>query len=86
MSLAFPNPGRSYNPDRQSITFWASDRTLEVTFEIDHSALAMIDCNSKTEDEYLSTFDYHRPLIEAAAIRTYKAHPDFFYILNKDSF
>jgi len=86
MSLNFPNASRSYNPVHQSITFWASDRALEITFELDHSALALINASSQTEQEYLQSFDANRKLIEAAALRAYKLDAASFHILTKDSF
>ena len=86
MGLNFPNASRSYNPVLQSITFWASDRALEITFELDHSALALINASAQTEQEYLQSFDHNRKLIEAAALRAYKLDAASFHILTKDSF
>ena len=82
--MNFPNRSRSFNPERMSITFWGSDRTLEVTFEVDQSVFMLIDSEATTEDDYLHVFDANRQLIEAAAVRAYEANTDTFYILNKD--
>ena len=86
MGLNFPNASRNYNPVLQGITFWASDRALEITFELDHSALALINASAQTEQEYLQAFDHNRKLIEAAALRAYKLDAASFHILTKDSF
>jgi hypothetical protein len=86
MGLNFPNASRSFNPDRQSVTFWASDRALEFTFELDHSALSLINAKAQSEQEYLQSFDDNRKLIEAAALRAYKLDAASFRILTKDSF
>jgi len=86
MSLSFPNASRSFNPDRQSIQFWASDRTLEISFELDHSALTLMNAEAKSEAEYLMTFDSHRALIEAAALKAYQLDAGSFHMLDKSSF
>jgi len=86
MSLNFPNASRSYNPVHQSITFWASDRALEITFELDQSALNKLNGKAQTEEECLKVFDDNRKLIEEAAERAYKKDTVSFHILTKDSF
>jgi len=86
MSLNFPNSSRSFNPVRRSITFWASDRALEITFELDHSALNKLNGKAQTEEEYLQAFDANRKLIEEAAGRAYKKDTVNFRILTKNSF
>ena len=86
VSLNLPNTSRSYNPAHRSITFWASDRALEVTFEVDNSALAMMNPNARTEEDFLEAFDNNRKRIEDAAERAYKMNTLSFHILTKDSF
>ncbi len=39
MSLRFPNNSRNYNAAKNTVTFWGSDRALELTFVVDRMVL-----------------------------------------------
>ena len=39
MSLNFPNPSRSYEPDHARVRFWGHDDAMEVSFFLNEDAL-----------------------------------------------
>jgi hypothetical protein len=72
MSLNFPNPSRSYDPERHRIRFWGHDSALEVSFFLDENAIfALYPTTANTEAAILAAFDKARELIFAAAARIY---------------
>ena len=73
MRLAFPNPSRSFDPDRNCVCFWGYDRTIEVVFLLDVSALKQLcpDLDSDVAAGCLQAFDDSRDRIEKAAAKAY---------------
>lgn len=86
MSLHYPNASRSFDPDKRHITFWGSDRALELTFVIDDSALQKIGGTLSTEADFLATFDANRSLIEAAGAKAYERDNQHFHVLSASDF
>lgn len=72
MSLNFPNPSRSYDPERHRIRFWGHDSALEVSFFLDENAIfALYPTTTNTEAGILAAFDKARETIFAVAARIY---------------
>jgi Protein of unknown function (DUF1488) len=70
MSLNFPNPSRSYDPNR--IRFWGHDSAMEVPFFLEESAIfALYPKTMKTEAGILAAFDLARDHIFAVAAKVY---------------
>lgn len=86
MSIHYPNPSRSFDPDKRHITFWGSDRALELTFVIDDTALEKLAGTLTTEPEFLAAFDANRSLIEAAGTKAYERDSQHFHILSASNF
>jgi hypothetical protein len=72
MSLNFPNPSRSYDPDRRRIRFWGHDSAIEVPFFLEENAIFVLyPKTKKTEAGILAAFDKARERILAVAARVY---------------
>ena len=88
MSLNFPNPSRSYDPDRGRIRFWGHDSAMEVPFFLEENAIFVLYPKTKnTEAGILAAFDEARERIFAVAAKVYaprKHHS--FYTLTGDQF
>ena len=70
MSLNFPNPSRSYDPDRHRIRFWGHDSAMEASFFVTEDALKQIQPAARfDEDSLLGAFDANRDLIYATAAK-----------------
>ena len=77
MGLNFPNPVRRFDPGRSCVSFWGSDASLEVTFQIDFDALRKLSPDSgEVEAEMLRIFDSNREKIQDAARTIDAAWPD----------
>lgn len=70
MALNFPNPVRSFDPGRSCISFWGSDASLEISFQIEIDALRKLGA-ADTETQLFATFDSHRDIILKAAAAAY---------------
>lgn len=73
MSLNFPNSIRRYEPGRGCVSFWGSEASLEVMFQIELDVLrtlspAVID---GSEGSFLVAFDLNRSAILRAARSAY---------------
>ena len=88
MSLVFPNPSRSYDPDRHRIRFWGHDSAMEVPFFLEESAIFILYPRTKnTEAGILEAFDAARENIFAVAARMYApGQHRSFYTLTGDQF
>lgn len=88
MSLNFPNPSRSYDPDRHRIRFWGHDRAMEVPFFLEEKAIFVLyPRTTNTEAGILAAFDLARERIFAVASKVYApGHYRSFYTLTGDQF
>lgn len=72
MALNFPNPVRSFDPGRDCVSFWGSDASLEITFQIEIEALRKLGAGTgDSEAHMLATFDSHRDAILNMAATAY---------------
>ena len=88
MSISFPNPSRSYDPDRRRIRFWGHDSAMEVSFFLEESAIFILYPKTKnTEAGILAAFDNAREIIFAVAAKIYApGRYRRFYTLTGDQF
>jgi len=72
MALNFPNPVRSFDAGRSCVSFWGSDASLEIAFQIEIDALRKLSADvGDGEVQMLATFDSHRDAILNAAATAY---------------
>ena len=72
MPLNFPNPMRYFEEKARGIQFWGYDRTIEIPFFVEESALAKLGNDAGADEEgYLRTFDIHRERIHMTAQNAY---------------
>lgn len=88
MSLNFPNSIRRYELGRGCVSFWGSDASLEVMFQIELAALetlspAVVD---GSEGSFLAAFDLNRSAILGAARSAYLKKRGGFHRLSADAF
>ena len=85
MTLAFPNPSRSFDKSRNAVRFTGYDGMFEVPFFVDASALALSDAELRKagagEDKFLSAFDALRAAIHDAARKAYAPGRQVSYTL-----
>jgi hypothetical protein len=88
MTIGFPNRSRSYDADHDRIRFWGHDRTVEVTFLLDRSALQkLVPSAESSESSLLAAFDRVRDRILDAAMRAYLPRQnERFYVLSEKDF
>lgn len=90
MTLAFPNPSRSFDPARKAVRFYGHDGVFEIQFFIEAAALAQRHVEwgraGMTEARCLATFDTLRSFIEAAARNAYEAGAGDLYTLTAADF
>ncbi len=88
MSLNFPNPSRSYDPDRRRIRFWGHDTAMEVPFFLEENAIFILYPKTQnTEAGILAAFDAGRERIFAVAAKVYApGQHRSFYNLTGDQF
>lgn len=87
MGLTFPNPVRSFDAGRSCVSFWGSDASLEIAFQIDFDALHKLSSSSGDgEAEVLHVFDTNREAILQAARRAYSRHRTSYHRLTGTSF
>ncbi len=88
MALNFPNPSRSYDPDKGRIRFWGHDDSIEVAFLLEESALfKLYPQTDNAEAGILAAFDAARDRIFAVAGRMYTPrHRKSFYVLAAEDF
>ena len=88
MSLDFPNAIRRYEPVRGCVSFWGSEASLEVMFQIELDILrnlspAIID---GSESSFLVAFDLNRPAILGAARAAYSKKRGSYHRLSTRDF
>jgi hypothetical protein len=86
MSLSFPNKSRSFDVTRRGVRFWGHDRSLEILFFVDESALKRLGPRAANdEDSYLTTFDVNRDRIHGVAKALYsRRRGDFLSLAASD--
>jgi len=72
MSLQFPNPARSYNPDTRQVQFWGYAQAVEFTFYLNVATLQKLHPDvSADPDSILAAFDASIDSIRKAANEVY---------------
>lgn len=88
MSLDFPNSIVRYEPGRGCVSFWGSEASLEVMFQIKLDVLrtlspAVID---GSDGSFLVAFDLNRSAILRAARSAYLKKRGVYHRLSADNF
>jgi len=81
MTLSFPNPSRSYDPNQHRIRFWGHDSALEVPFFLEEDAIFVLyPKTANTEAGILAAFDKARETILGVAAKVYSPgqHRSFY--------
>lgn len=88
MPLNFPNTVRRFEAGRSCVSFWGSDSSLEVAFQIDFEALRKLSPApfGAREAAALVVFDQNREVILQAARSAYGRHRSGFYRLTVENF
>lgn len=87
MSLNFPNPVRLFDARRSCVSFWGSDASLEVSFQMEFDALRKLGAGSdNVEAEMLGAFDANREAILQVARTAYSRHRTSYHRLTSASF
>jgi hypothetical protein len=72
VTLNFPNPVRTFDAGRSCVSFWGSDASLEIAFQIEIDALRKLSvATGDGEAQLLATFDAHRDTILNVAAAAY---------------
>lgn len=76
MTLAFPNPTRSFDQARNAVSFFGHDGMFEIRFFVEAAVLAegRSPGARMSEAQCLSTFDAMRPSIYDVAREVYSNH------------
>lgn len=82
MTLAFPNPSRSFDEAHRQIRFTGHDGMFEVPFLIDVEALSRGPAKARGEADWLAAFDAARSAIEKLARKAYSGGRRTIYVLN----
>lgn len=90
MTLAFPNPSRSFDETRNAVRFIGHDGMFEVRFFIETGALvrseATLSPTGMPEARYLSAFDEFRTSILDVAQKAYSRDRRDSYTLTASDF
>ncbi len=87
MGLNFPNPVRLFDVGRSCVSFWGSDASLEVSFQVEFDVLRKLSPGSDdVEAEMLGAFDANREMILQAARTAYSRHRTGYHRLTAASF
>ncbi|MDG4898673.1 DUF1488 domain-containing protein [Mesorhizobium sp. WSM4976] len=90
MTLAFPNPSRSFDQERNGIYFVGHDGMFQIRFFIEAEALAkngiVLGAKDSVESAYLSAFDGVRTSIHHVAGKVYARHRRDSYTLTAADF
>lgn len=87
MALNFPNPVRSFDGGRVCVSFWGSDASLEIAFQIELDALRKLGAGANDgEAQLLSVFDENRDTILKAASTVYARHRASYHRLTAADF
>ena len=89
MTLAFPNPGRSFDEVRNAVRFTGHDGMFEVRFFVEAGALQQSDAalrgSEASEKKYLAAFDALRTSIQNVARKAYShGHRDSYTLTATD--
>jgi hypothetical protein len=73
MTLAFPNPSRSFDETRNAVLFFGYDGMFEIRFFVDAAVLGnrLSPVTKMSEAQYLSAFDTMLPTIHDVARGVY---------------
>lgn len=86
MTLAFPNPSRSYDEARRGIRFSGHDGMFEISFFVEAAVLAGASRAPLSEQQYLQAFDAMRNSIQSVAREMYANHRHPTNTLTTDDF
>jgi len=87
MALNFPNPVRRFDAGRSCVSFWGSDASLEIIFQVEFEALRKLGSGMGSgEAEILAAFDQNRDTILAAAASAYAKHRNSYQRLTAAHF
>ncbi|WP_082767543.1 DUF1488 family protein [Bosea sp. PAMC 26642] len=87
MALNFPNPVRSFDAGRACVSFWGSDASLEIAFQVDLDALRKLGHGAgDSGPEALDAFDRNRDTILKAATAAYSRHRASYHRLTAADF
>ena len=86
MSLAFPNPSRSFDEVRNAVRFIGHDGMFEVPFYVEAGALSGRTSSTLSEAECLSAFDRARGSIHDVAREAYSHGRRTSYTLTSADF
>lgn len=86
MSLAFPNPSRSFDGVRNAVRFIGHDGMFEVPFFVEAEALSGRAASPLSEAECLSAFDRARRSIQDVAREAYSHGRRTSYTLTSADF
>ncbi|MFC7397979.1 DUF1488 domain-containing protein [Chelatococcus sp. GCM10030263] len=92
MTLAFPNPSRSFDRSRNAVRFSGYDGMFEVPFFVEAGVLARSgagagpDQTDQSEADYLSAFDARRSAIHDVARKAYSNGRRTNYMLTASDF
>jgi hypothetical protein len=89
MRLGFPNPSRSFDPERKAVRFIGHDGMFEVWFFVEAAALAGAprqDATEVAEAECLAAFDAARGSIHDVAREAYSRGRQTSYTLTATDF
>ena len=90
MTLAFPNPSRSFDQERHGVYFIGHDGMFQIRFFIEAEALAKngiaLGAKASVETAYLSAFDDLRNSIQQVASKVYARHRRDSYTLTAADF
>jgi len=85
MTLNFPNPVRSFDSGRSCVSFWGSDASLEIAFQVELGALRKLGAG-ESEAQVLGIFDQNRDAILKVAAAAYGKHRASYYRLTAADF
>jgi hypothetical protein len=85
MTLAFPNPSRSFDEARNAVRFTGHDGMFEVRFFVETGALGKSD-GTEAPARYLSAFDALRTSIHDVARKAYTHSRHHTYTLTAADF
>ena len=88
MSIDFPNAIRRYEPGRGCVSFWGSEASLEVMFQIELDVLSTLSPTiiDGSESSFLVAFDLNRSTILRAARSAYSKKRGGYHRLSAGNF
>lgn len=86
ITLAFPNPSRSFNKERNTVHFVGYDGLIQVLFCVEAPALSISGNPAVSEAECLKAFDILRSSILDVAQKVYSRGKNKLYTLTAADF